>query len=133
MKVGFSDLLEMVQTYNPQLSIESVQITNQQFLVYEFRNLLSKIETIISSDDYKSLNMRIEVFEKILKEEYEVKGKIIKHSKIVSNQIKKSQTLVLDTGFKLIAIQSPGLRQLFIKKLKHILFISDKKKEKKKW
>lgn len=133
MLVGYSDIQEMIMQYNPQLEIEFVQVTNQQLLLYEFRNLLSKVKPILLKEDYQILLKRIEILESILKEKFEVKGSLVKHSSIRVNQVQKTRKLVLGIGFGLIATSTPELRQMFITKLKHILFTSDKKGDKKKW
>ncbi len=133
MLVGYEDLQQMIMEYNPSVQIEFAQVINQKLLVYEFKNLLSKTKPILSTKNYEDLLNRIEILESILREEFKVKGEIIKHSSIQVNQIRKTRKLILGIGFGLIAQSSPGLRQMFIEKLKHILFTATKKEKEKKW
>lgn len=137
-ELGFENIEEVIMKFNPNLinddSIRTViMLSNQKFLIFEFRNLLVKVKHLISSIDYKNFSSRTKLFEDILTNNFKHKDKLFLHSKTTRNQITKKSIITAGTGYDYISISSPKLREDFLEKLSHILFSIDLDGEKKEW
>lgn len=129
MLVGFSDLTELIQTYNPRMEIGVIQVKNQELLVKELRNILIKTKPILNSENYEKYENKIRVLNEIIWGKFNHKGKKIIQYRWQTSQIEKVKRIYLETGYYLILEESQKIRQELIEELQHLLFSIDNIKQ----
>jgi len=122
MLVGFSDLSDLIQTYNPKMEIGIIQVKNQELLVKEIRNLLIKTKPILNVDKFKIYETRTNVLNQIVLGRYIHNDKVIPYYRWKTSQVEKTKTIILQLGFYIIVEESQNLRKELIEELHHLLF-----------